>query len=440
MILFFSIMLASCDREEHIIDESVFEPTQEITSDRESIKFSELPPYVQSQIMDTEILLKKTTTGNKTEKPFGEIIRTKVNVLKTKEKATSYTLVMERTDQERLYYDNMVLVKDSLGGIQKHILRYEPEEDWFLERMSGKSGYDSFTGKVSVYDENGGMITSTFLKEGKITKDQAKGGMSSKRVCEVIDVIYAGVEIDGVFYADVTIKYSCYETGTGGGGPSDPGGGPIDGGQTVEDVAGPTTVIEVHIFNNLTGKAKCVYDKLDATGKKFRDAIQKFDGEFPVAHLKYSMDYNLPNTTNAVTNNGGTNIIEVKINGNTLPSRTVLGLARTLTHETIHAELYRKVRSVGGNVSINDFPGIYDYYRRYVKNWQHEQMAAHYRQTIVDILKEFDNNQHSNQFYNDLAWEGLQGTTSWNELPGTEQTRIKNVISNFKSTGNKTCN
>ena len=124
-------MLASCDREEHIIDESVFEPTQEITSDRESIKFSELPPYVQSQIMDTEILLKKSTTGNKTEKPFGEIIRTKVNVLKTKEKATSYTLVMERTDQERLYYDNMVLVKDSLGGIQKHILRYEPEEDWF---------------------------------------------------------------------------------------------------------------------------------------------------------------------------------------------------------------------------------------------------------------------------------------------------------------------
>ncbi len=34
-------------------------------------------------------------------------------------------------------------------------------------------------------------------------------------------------------------------------------------------------------------------------------------------------------------------------------------------------------------------------------------MTQHYRQTIAGVLREFDNNQHSNQFYLDLAWEGL---------------------------------
>ncbi|WP_318311119.1 hypothetical protein [Flagellimonas crocea] len=197
---------------------------------------------------------------------------------------------------------------------------------------------------------------------------------------------------------------------------------------------------EDKIINNLTGKAKCVYDKLSSLSTNFTDAIQKFDGDFPVAHLIYSMDYNLPNNTTAVTNNSGKYAIEIRINGNIQNQRTVLGLARTFAHETIHAELYRKVRSVGGMVSIDDFPGIYDYYRRYVKDWQHQQMAAHYRSAIVDILKEMDSNQHSDQFYDDLAWEGLHNTVAWNSLSNSERTRITNVISNFKLIGNKNCN
>ena len=197
---------------------------------------------------------------------------------------------------------------------------------------------------------------------------------------------------------------------------------------------------EDQIINELTGKAKCVYDKLKELSTGFKNAIQKFDGEFPVAHLKFSIDNNLPNSTNAVTNNSGEHLIEISFNGNTMNQRTILGLVRTFAHETIHAELFRKVRSVNSQISINDFPGIYDYYRRYIKNWQHEQMAAHYRETIADILKEFDGNQHSNQFYMDLAWEGLHGTVAWNNLSNSERTRITNEVENYKSIGNKNCN
>src|SRR5690606_4290704 len=136
---------------------------------------------------------------------------------------------------------------------------------------------------------------------------------------------------------------------------------------------GPSNPVNNHpieIINKLTGKAKCVYDKLVNSSANFKAAIKKFDGEFPVAHLKYSMDNNLTDSINAITNNSGEFTIEIRFNENTLNQRTLLGLARTIAHETIHAELYRKVRSVGGMISIDDFPGIYDYYRRYVKDWQ----------------------------------------------------------------------
>lgn len=199
-------------------------------------------------------------------------------------------------------------------------------------------------------------------------------------------------------------------------------------------------VVEILKDSSFIGtKAECVYEKLNVGSTTFKELIERFDGEFPVAHLKFKIDNSLTAKTNAQVSNGYENYIEIRINGNTLPGRTVLGLARTLIHETIHAELYRKVRSVGGNVSIKDFPGIYDYYRRYIKGWQHEQMAAHYRTTIVEALKEFDGNRQSLSFYNDLAWEGLTATVVWQNLPLSEKTRITNFITNYKKNGSKNC-
>ncbi len=185
-------------------------------------------------------------------------------------------------------------------------------------------------------------------------------------------------------------------------------------------------------------KAECVYEKLNSLSESFKDMIKKFDGEFPVAHLKFAIDNTLT-TENAVTDNGGQYIIEIRLNGNTLEGRTVLGLARTFAHEIIHAELFRKVRSVGGSVSINDFPGIYDYYRRHVKVWQHEQMAGHYRETIVNILRQFDNQGNTNEFYDLLAWSGLQGTTAYNALSDDKKADIQGTHFTQVATGERNC-
>ena len=195
---------------------------------------------------------------------------------------------------------------------------------------------------------------------------------------------------------------------------------------------------EDKIIDELTGKAKCVYDILKNTSGGFKKMIKKFDGEFPVSHLKFTMTNDLSDDINAVISNSGQYIIEIKINANTIEKRTLIGLSRTFAHEMIHAELYRKIRSVGSKVSINDFPGIYDYYRRH-KDWQHEQMAAHYIDVISDIISEFDNNNHNRQFYEDIAWEGLHKTSSWDSLKSNERSRILRNIKNLKSSGNKIC-
>ncbi|WP_422081876.1 hypothetical protein [Ulvibacterium sp.] len=192
------------------------------------------------------------------------------------------------------------------------------------------------------------------------------------------------------------------------------------------------------IFNNLTGKADCVYKKLKIHSGNFRKAIRKFDPEFPVTHLTFELA-DLSNSVNASTKVVDEYNISIRINRDRVANRTVLELARSFAHEIIHAELFRKVKSVNGQISIDNFEGIYDYYRRHTKNWQHEQMAAHYIETISTILKEFDGSANSEQFYKDLSWEGLHETVSWKELPQSERDRILNVVTRYKQNGNKTC-
>jgi hypothetical protein len=206
----------------------------------------------------------------------------------------------------------------------------------------------------------------------------------------------------------------------------------------------------------LNTKVECVYNKLESMSGGFKNAIKMFDGEFPVAHLRFSVSNTLSSTSAASTivPVGTTStpdyVITIAFNGSQsaqagIDFRPSLLTAKTLAHEVIHAEMYRKLMSLinegtllsltGGTLDAllanGDFPGIYDYYRRFGKGWQHEQMAAHYVETIADITSEFDGGTQSNQFYWDLAWEGLKGTQAWIDLAPSEKTRITNTINNY---------
>jgi len=223
----------------------------------------------------------------------------------------------------------------------------------------------------------------------------------------------------------------------------------------INDLLGDISEEDIKIINNLTGKAKCVYDKLTNSSTGFSDAIKKFDGEFPVSHLKFSSDSNMPSNTKKAHTIPPTNfVIEIVLNGNSskdasYQKRPNLMVAKTIIHEVIHAEMWRKILSIinnGGNVngltaeewtsklSNGDYPGIFDYYTRFgVNGFQHPQMAAHYRDVIADALEDFDNNNNSRQFYEDIAWEGLiyRNDPTWNSLSSDEKERIDNVIETY---------
>ena len=220
-------------------------------------------------------------------------------------------------------------------------------------------------------------------------------------------------------------------------------------------------IIDPRIRNTVL---ECIFNKLRATNTLSK-YIARFDGDFSVAHLRFNTTTKLLSSERAKTYpplGGPTTpdyVITVSFNDGAGPQgfrqRPTLLNAKTMTHEIIHAEMFRKLMSLAQKATLNvagysrkeqvdfvnsirsDFPGIYDYYRRH-KDWQHEQMASHYRTTIADALREFDGGG-SSKLYMDLAWEGLRGTNAWNSLSATERARIDSVIASYVKTGSKGC-
>ena len=287
-----------------------------------------------------------------------------------------------------------------------------------------------------------------------------------KTVGSYVSVYYAGSTYTGSRAEWVSVPRNSHHTGVAhehrrGGSGGSSGGGNISPPHPKDIILDPS-------FKN--SKIECVYKEFKKTGA-FDKYIKRFDGAFSVAHLILTTSASLGSARRALTtppngpvaNSSPDYTITIAFNSdnssNGYNQRPTLLNVKTLMHEVIHAELYRKLMSVAQKGNLNpgqwtqqeqvnyvnglrqNFPGIYDYSRRYVNNWQHAQMATHYRETIAGALQEFDNSSHPWQFYMDLAWEGLRDSnvSSWNSLSSSEKNRITTVINNFRQTGSKAC-
>ena len=192
-----------------------------------------------------------------------------------------------------------------------------------------------------------------------------------------------------------------------------------------------------------------VYEKLGGT-PTFQSYLQKFDGNFSVANLKLSASTNFSNNINADTSPPENYLITITFNENNL-NRPSLDIARTFIHEMIHAEMFRKLLSLSssnGEIDVlklntmlteHNYPGLYDYYRRFgVNNMQHEQMASHYRGIIVDLLKEFDNTLTEEQ-YQAIAWTGLKETVAWTQMDDLQKNKILDIYNTWLTAAKKNC-
>lgn len=197
----------------------------------------------------------------------------------------------------------------------------------------------------------------------------------------------------------------------------------------------------------------CIWNKLKGI-KGMQIQLRNFDSDMSIYNLKIEVkpfDYYDGYSRNGATRSyEGSNEINVLLNENKL-NRPVLDIARTIYHEAIHAEMFRKVREHGNieNVKEENYPGIYDYYRRKIKGWQHELMAEHYVKNIANLLEQFDGGFEEESVYTALAWVGLKGYvdnegnfneyTAWSNLSSAKQEEYINLKNEFMKRGSLLC-
>ena len=237
-------------------------------------------------------------------------------------------------------------------------------------------------------------------------------------------------------------------------------------------------------------RLKCVYDEFKTGTSTIAKYLNNFLTDNAVGHLNLKADNNFassyPDQTTAgalteppVNGADGSNVAGFNINivfntdsnlTSSAQNFSTIMLAQELIHEMVHAEMYRKLLECAHLPHVNyknytneqwkdflynlrhNYEGLHDYFMRYKfykengqlipiegpTESQHQQMASHYRNMMIAALKDFDNNQHSDEFYNAIAWAGLKGTKAWND-PTVNQSQINSIITNAISNETHSC-
>lgn len=377
------------------------------------------------------------------------------------------------TKSNSLSFDRLVAFKSNEGRIDLKLIHYFIQD---FENISYDFNYveyynlSAFNGFITTYDLNGELLNIERYINGQKsnhiytlkTKKHSNDFYSQKvpEECEqvteliTIETCYFWIYNDGTRGPNIDCYYhsepNTYEVCEVGGGGS--------GGSTYIEEE-----IPVQILDSLTGKAKCLFEKFQNTSTGFSNAIRNFDGDFPVSHLKLSINNNLSSGNYGITRRPEDFVINVEFSNIELSNISDLGGAVAIAHEIIHAEIYRKLMSVAKKADLDmnmtreeqinfinglkdNFPGLYDYYyARYRPEWNHQMMAQHYRTVIADMVEEFDNYSLSRQMYEDLSWAGLRkidnlnNTIAWDSLSSNEQNRILQTLSSYFFNGTSNC-
>ena len=190
------------------------------------------------------------------------------------------------------------------------------------------------------------------------------------------------------------------------------------------------------IKNELSGKSDCVYNKLFGTAVNnhnlIRSTLLEFGGQnYTGADLTYRLQNNLVNSEGVVLSGSfkqiGNEYI-ISLNADLIADRSPIEIARTIIHESTHALLRKRYNSATG--AFIELFG--EYMRQYSgsNDVTHAIMRDHYISQISNVLKQFDNNRESQQFYDDLAWEGLHEF-----LPQEDIDRIVETINEARDRG-----
>lgn len=204
--------------------------------------------------------------------------------------------------------------------------------------------------------------------------------------------------------------------------------------------------------NNLQGKEGCLNGLLDQKGNSFvKDIFSQFTGEseFDIVisseeHVYSNVDGVYKEVNGLTKYTEGTNQILININTSFASDRTNLEVVRTILHEYIHADIFRKLNTKNINSEILDFKSTLAKY----EDEHHSAMADLYLNAMANALKEFHINvltqdyqnyinyygeAPTDLFYEAIAWGGLKDNDvdKWVDLPQDEKDAINALRGNI---------
>ncbi|WP_264531716.1 hypothetical protein [Flavobacterium sp. N502540] len=309
-----------------------------------------------------------------------------------------------------------------------------------LQKIATHKILESFTGEVRITNLETMETRKDSYKQGIANGNNLFSKSSGAGVCNNCHGDEGAIKLNEVVV-----------TGPGGSpwpnpitNPVNPPIVPIGGG--IFGSGGGSSSNPLNITNQLTGKEKCLNDLLDQKGDSFvQDLLSNFKGKSEF-DIKIGSKDRVFVTKDGVTSevNGAThppknNVIEIEINTSRINAHSALDAARTILHEYIHADIFRKLNTTNTATGILDFKNTYDAYGN-----QHGAMAALYLESMKNALKDFHKNmlgsdynkytdyygeQPSDAFYEAMAWGGLKDSNvkAWNDLPAAKKAEIENL-------------
>ncbi|WP_264537264.1 hypothetical protein [Flavobacterium sp. N1736] len=425
LILCVTLLSTNCSNDELSISQS--------QSNIQTVTIDEAKSFLTNSNVSP---LAKSSNKKSDDLQYDQIVQEKING------SDQLLTIIPFETNNNLENDRILLLKID-NEIKSVIFSMYPDENSIRGSFSGKIFIYSLEGFfLNGYRAENGIIVSQFVR------NNTKASATSKQDAEALKEVIVKSNTHGIKY----VNYLDFEAIWGSGGSSNAGGGQGmswdagmgDGGY------GNTTSKPVQIIDELTGKAKCLNALLNKNGNSF---VQKLLANF-TGTSKFDINIiSLDKVTNKDENgilrevNGKTThkllSTRMTIEISTSRTNTNAGLeaARTILHEYIHADMYRKITLMNEkdkSQEVLDFKNTYEAY----ENSQHSTMAVLYLNSMKEALMEFhktvlidDYRKYTNYygeaptdaFYEAMAWGGLRDNKikAWANLPSDKKVSIE---------------
>lgn len=178
-----------------------------------------------------------------------------------------------------------------------------------------------------------------------------------------------------------------------------------------------------------------VTDLKNITQGSVGQIIQKFSGTTPGWNWELkdgSLSGGTGQTDPPALYNQTTGTVTTTFDSQAWLNATDLSWARTILHESVHAYLSVYFATDQQNFIRTYSQMVQDWGT--LQNWDavhHEEFARSLVTAIADALQSYGTSKGyslTRQFYEDMSWAGLQGTSTFKNLPAADQTRILDTI------------